>query len=180
MAAPGVDDHETRLVASAAQGNAAAFTELFHRYHPMIHAFAYRLCLENGHAQDIAQETFIKAARALGTFRGESSFKAWLYRIATNASRDHGRKLLRERKLTESWSAAAGLVSAERPADFAPVEQALGSLADDLRQAVVLVYFEDMTHAEAARILGCAEATVSWRIFMAKRKLKRLLGPPQI
>jgi len=145
----------------------------------MIHAFAYRLCLENGRAQDIAQETFIKAARALGSFRGESSFKSWLYRIATNTSRDLGRKQTREHRIAQSWSTRAALDRAERDADFAPIENALGSLPQDLRQAIVLVYYEDLSHAEAAQVLGCAETTVSWRVFRAKRKLKRLLGAPK-
>ena len=65
---------------------------------------------------------------------------------------------------------------AERRADFGPVHEALAVLAEDMRHAVVLVYYEGMNHAEAAGILGCAETTVSWRIFRAKRQLKRLLS----
>ena len=63
----------------------------------------------------------------------------------------------------------------EWPADFGAVHEALGSLADELRQAIVLVYYEGMNHAQAARICACAETTISWRVFMAKRKLKKLL-----
>jgi RNA polymerase sigma-70 factor (ECF subfamily) len=177
MGVPDDEVREKRLVESAANGDAAAFTEIFNRYYPMIHAFAYRLCLEDGHAQDIAQETFIKAARALGSFRAESSLKHWLYRIAANTALDFGRKRAREAKISAAWSEAAAVESETRSSDFSGVGDALASLGDDLRRAIVLVYYEDLSHSEAARILGCAETTISWRVFTAKRKLKRLLAP---
>lgn len=76
---------ETSLVQAAIAGDSAAFTTLFHRYHPMIHAYAYRLCLCAADAQDVAQETFIKAARALPGHRPGAPFASGLSRICTNA-----------------------------------------------------------------------------------------------
>ena len=69
----------------------------------------------------------------------------------------------------------AEIDSKERPPEFDSAREALAVLSADQRAAVVAVYFEDLSHAEAARVLGCAEATISWRIFVAKRKLKTLL-----
>jgi RNA polymerase sigma-70 factor (ECF subfamily) len=66
--------------------------------------------------------------------------------------------------------------SAEREGNFEPVAVALSALPSSLREAIVLTVYEEMTHAEAAKVLGCAEATVSWRVFQAKRKLRKLLG----
>lgn len=164
---------EAKLIESAVSGDPKSFAILFNNYYPMIYAFAYRLSLSGPDAQDIAQETFIKAARSLVLFRGESSFKNWLYQIAVNGSRDWRRRSMREATATEEM--AAGLRGEEWPADFGEVHDALGTLADELRQAIVLVYYEGVNHAQAARICGCAETTISWRLFMAKRKLKKLL-----
>jgi len=169
---------EPGLIADAIQGSPDAFSLLFHRHYPMIHAFAYRLSLCSGEAADIAQDTFIQAARSLGAFRGQSSFKNWLYAIAANKSRDRHRQRMRRDRLAREWAA---LREAEgEPDDFpgaAAVREALATLEPDLREAVALVYYEGLTHAEAARILGCAETTVSWRIFRAKQKLRKQLRP---
>ncbi|MDR2462529.1 MAG: RNA polymerase sigma factor [Verrucomicrobiales bacterium] len=90
------DNGETRdepqLVGAAISGCADAFSALFNRYYPMIHAFAYRLTLSDHDADDLAQETFVSAARAIGGFRREVSFKNWLYQIAANRHRSHCRK----------------------------------------------------------------------------------------
>lgn len=167
---------EEELVARAQADDAAAFRELFDRFYPMIHAFCYRSCLDPAQAQDLAQETFIKVARSIDTYRGESSFKSWLYRIATNATRDWLRQKMRHERLakaaSESW---VETTTCDEP-DHARVAEALQALPDDLRLAIVLTYYEGMNHAAAAQVLGCAETTVSWRVFRAKRKLKTLLS----
>lgn len=171
-------DDEARLIGAAVAGSAPAFTQLFNRYYPMIHAFAYRLSLCPADAGDIAQDTFIQAARALGGFRREASFKNWLYAIAANKSRDRHRQRARRARLTEEYAALdlANSIEAES-AQAAGVREALAGLPMEMREAVTLVYYEGLNHAEAARILGCAEATVSWRVFRAKQKLKRALRP---
>ncbi len=175
MDVSGAEADEARLIESAASGDARAFAELFNRYYPMIHAFAYRLSLSASDAQDIAQETFIKAARSIASFRREASFKNWLYRIGTNASHDLHRRRTKETRVADEM--AAGQLREERPHDFGAVEEALGALAEELRQAIVLVYYEGLNHAQAAHVCGCAETTISWRLFIAKRKLKALLRP---
>ncbi len=166
---------EATTVRAAIAGEADAFAALHHQYHPMIFALAYRLCLDRAHAQDLAQETFIKAARALPAFRPDAPFRHWLFQICANTVRDWQRREGRRRRLAEAAHAHAALARTERAADFEEAREALAALAPELRAAVVLVFFEDMNHREAARVLGCAEATVSWRIFIAKRKLKTLL-----
>jgi RNA polymerase sigma-70 factor (ECF subfamily) len=175
MEAPCQESDEAGLLESATNGNADAFTELFNRYYPMIHAFAYRLSLCGSDAEDIAQETFIKAARALGSFRRDSSLKNWLYRIAVNAAEDLRRRNARQSRLTEELGTSVHEI--EHPRDHTRLTNALAGLADELRQTIVLVYYEGMNHAEAARILGCAETTISWRVFQAKRRLRKALDP---
>jgi len=170
------DEDDPTLCEKARQGCEQAFAALFHRHYAAVHGFAFRLCLDSGGAEDVAQEAFIKAARSLASFRNEASFKNWLYRIAMNTAHDWNRRKMRERTASEELEARGS--DGERPADFEPVRAALADLAEDLRQTVVLIYFEGMNHAQAARLLGCAETTVSWRIFRAKRQLKEVLSRP--
>jgi len=168
---------EATLVGSAAAGSPEAFAELFNRYHPMIHAFAYRLSLCPAEAADIAQDTFIQAARALRGFRREASFKNWLYTIAANKSRDRYRQRARRAVLADDYVKLSETLSVNVESENAEaVREALAALSLDLREAVTLVYYEGLNHREAARVSGCAETTVSWRIFRAKQKLKHALS----
>jgi RNA polymerase sigma-70 factor, ECF subfamily len=170
------------LLADAVGGDVEAFAELFRRYYPAIHAFAYRLSLCRADAEDIAQETFVQAARSLATFRGEASFKNWLYSIAANRSHDRHRQRARRARLGEQLATLAatedGALDSESAASsgaHAAVREALAALSPDQRVAIALVYYEGLNHAEAARVLGCAESTVSWRLFRAKHQLKKAL-----
>ncbi len=172
----GDEGDESNLVRRAAEGDAEAFTRLFNRYYQMIYAYAFRLCLNRADAQEIAQETFVKAARLMVGMREHGAFKAWLYRVAHNAATDLSRAASRRQRLGGALEMHEKIRAEERPADSARVAEALDSLPDHLREAIVLTVYEEMSHAEAAHVLGCAEATVSWRVFMARRKLRKLLG----
>ena len=170
---------DAQLVNNAQSGDTRSFEVLFDRYYDMIHAFAYRVCLVETEADDIAQETFIRAARGISQYRGTASFKNWLYRIAHNAVVDWGRQASRHRVKEEGLAHEMESQAQVRSSDFGEVHAALRQLAPDLREAVALVFFEEMNHREAAEALGCAETTVSWRIFRAKGVLKKLLSRPE-
>jgi len=161
------------LLLRAKDGDSEAFSELFERFYPMIHAFCYRSCLCPAQAQDLAQETFIKAARSIKQCRGGEHWQAWLYRIAVNAVRDWLRQKKRRERLDEALRDVA--VESDNPA-HERVADALAALPRELRITVALVYEDGMSHAAAARALGCAETTVSWRLYRARRKLKTLLS----
>lgn len=169
------DVPEAHLISGAQSGDTKSFETLFDRYYDMIHAFAYRVCLTATEADDITQETFIRAARGINSYHGTASFKNWLYRIAHNALADWGRQNSRERDKQVQFAAELESWAQVRTPDYADVHFALKQLSPDLREAVALVYFEEMNHREAARSMGCAETTVSWRIFRAKNALKKLL-----
>lgn len=158
------------LVRNALSGDEEAFGRLFERYYEMVYAFAYKLCLNTHDAEDIAQDAFIRAARALPSLRS-GFFKAWIYRITSNLAHDTFRRQARQK--TEPLDPE--MVNAVEKPSSEPVDY-LEKLPFPLRQAVVLVYLEGMNHAEAARALGCAETTISWRIFRAKQKLKKIVG----
>lgn len=179
--AEGLPFEDAVLLRDAARGDAAAFAELFRRHYPAIHAFAYRLSLCRADAEDIAQETFVQAARSLATFRGDASFRNWLYSIAANRSHDRHRQRARHARLSEQLTTLAatdgGTLDSESAASgaHATVREALAALSPDQRAAVTLVYYEGLNHADAASVLGCAESTVSWRLFRAKHQLKKAL-----
>lgn len=169
---------EPVLIQRASQGDPEAFAVLFHRYHAVIHAFAYRLCFDPAEAQDIAQETFIRAARSLGSFTGAGKadgFRSWLYRIALNAARDSLRHRRRREALGDEMVFQQTREGRTPTGRFAGIESALAALPEDLRRTLVLVFYEGLSHAQAAAVLGCAETTVSWRVFRAKRQLREKL-----
>jgi len=167
-------DEQTALRAAIA-GDPVAFAELFRSHYPMIHAFAYRLSLNADDAHDIAQETFIKAARSIATFKPDRPIRNWLYTICANTARDWRRRETRRGHTLAEFQIDAPTSHTDDLPDFDAAHRALDELTPRLREAIVLVIMEQMTHAQAAQILGCAETTISWRIFQAKRQLKKTL-----
>jgi RNA polymerase sigma-70 factor, ECF subfamily len=171
---PRVDEtsEEASTLQAAIAGDAHAFAELFRIHYQPMHAYAYRLCLHAADAEDVTQETFIRAARALGTYHPDAPFRHWLYRICTNAARDSLRRQGRRQRLADEAETRQRIDDGARPPDHELARDALASLPEPLRSAVALVFFEGLNHRAAARVLGCAETTVSWRIFVAKKQLK--------
>jgi len=150
-----------------------AMAVLAERYYPSVYRFGFKLGRNEHDAQDIAQETFLRAARNLRNYVPGTQFKSWLFGIAVNVSREMARK----NRSHECIDSPEALQYAEIPASSHGLEDrfgmALRSLSVEERSAVVLVYEHELNHREAARVCGCAESTISWRLFLAKRKLKK-------
>ena len=146
----------------------------------MIHALTYRMTGSLADAEDLAQEAFLRAYGQIGTFRGGAKFSTWLYRIAVNTClnwrQSEARRCRLYAKAAEEMSARfdGGENSAADQAN--EVQAVLLKLPAKQRAAVVLTIYDGLSHAEAAQVLGCSETTVSWRVFSAKRKLKRWLS----
>jgi len=166
---------DIELVKRAQQGDSEAFATLFRAHKARIYSICLRMTNNTAQAEDLTQDAFLQVFRKLSTFKGNSALSTWLYRIAVNTTNDWRREKLTDAIAHEELTAALRSEDEVRGADFTAVQEALLSLSDDLRQAIVLIYYENMTHAEAARVMGCAETTVSWRMFTARRKLKHLL-----
>ena len=166
----------SNLVVQSQQGDPEAYEALIREYQNMIHALCYRMTGTRDDADDLAQETFISAFERLGTFRGEAQFSSWLYRIAVNRclnwrkEKERRERLHRDWSNEETWDTSSGQI---RRAEL--IQDALLKLAEKQRAAVILTTYEGLSHGEAAKALGCSETTVSWRVFAARRKLKRLL-----
>jgi len=172
-------DADAELVLQSQNGDPAAFEALIRNHQHMVHSLTYRMTGSLADAEDLAQETFIRAYERIGEFRGASRFSTWLYRIAVNTCLNWRQSEARRFQL---HTRAAGEISewhtggGDLPGDQAnEIQSALLKLPAKQRAAVVLTIYDGLNHAEAAQVLGCSETTVSWRVFAAKRKLKRFL-----
>lgn len=173
------EHEECKLVESSLSGDREAYAELVHQNQKMIRALTFRMTGSPDDAEELAQDAFLQAYQQLDSFGGGSKFSTWLCKIAINLSLDWRRRESRRDEIHLKW--AADVVSENSSGDGFPdelsrrVQEALNRLPVKQRAAIVLTIYEGQSHAEAAKTLGCAEATISWRVFAARRKLKRLL-----
>ncbi|MBN9136511.1 MAG: RNA polymerase sigma factor [Phyllobacterium sp.] len=170
------------LVAQARAGNRSAFGLLIEQNYDFIHRIAWRWSGNRNDAEDIAQDVCIKLGSAIRQWRGEGHLRTWLYRMTLNAARDHLRRHAREKRKAEAYHRE--LLSDTPPPDAGDDDvtalwAAVKTLPDKTADAVLLVYGEGLNHAHAAEVLDCAEATVSWHIHDAKKRLKRILRAPE-
>ncbi len=176
------------LVDRAKAGDTRAFEELVRRYRKRILALALHLTGSESDAEDITQEVFLKAYRALDGFEGRSAFFTWVYRMAVNRSlnarRDRSRR--RESDLDDPRIRRAVAVDARGdPARAAELRRtytrllaALDRLPPDMRTSVVLVVLQGLNHGEAAVVQKCAPGTIAWRIHEARKRLRKALATP--
>jgi RNA polymerase sigma factor (sigma-70 family) len=178
---PSFDDEaetDKSLVARAVAGERAAFAQLVERHYDFIYRVACKWLGKRQDAEDIAQEVCAKLASVIKSFDGRSAFTSWLYRITLNAVRDSQRSNKRRDRKHDGFADV-------HPEDEPPEQEdataarelwaAVQTLPPQQREAVMLVYAEEMSHAEAGTIMGCKEATVSWHIHEAKKTLRGLL-----
>lgn len=171
---------ERALIERAMLGEASDFARLLELHYDRIYRLAWRVVGRREDAEDVAQEVCIKLAQHLAGYRFDAPFTAWLGRMVLNAARDLLRgRTRRQGREVELFADLEVAAPAENPERLALVRQLLrqvDGLPDTLREAVILVYAEGISHAEAAQVLGCAESTVSWRIHEARKALQAAAG----
>ncbi len=167
-------DEEAIWIRQSQAGDSLAFEALVRCYQRMIHTLTFRMTGSTSDAEDLSQEIFIQAYRRINSFRGDAKFSSWLYRIGINTCLNWQKRKQRREQLHDEF-ARQDTNSGSGDEINAKVQAALLQLPDKQRAAIILTVYEEMNHAEAARALGCSETTVSWRIFMARKKLKELL-----
>ena len=184
------DETDKELVSRVKRGDRAAFDLLFGRYQHKILSLVARHVRDPQEAEDVAQEAFIKAFRALPRFRGESAFYTWLYRIAINTAHNH--QMARSRRPpgvdidvgdAQFMDGADRLIESESPDAAASrdelaeaIDQAIAALPDDLRSALALREFEGLSYEQIAAIMECPVGTVRSRIFRAREAVDRRIG----
>lgn len=167
-------DPDADLVARAVSGDRDAFAALLERHYDRIHGLAWQLTGTRADAEDVAQDVCCALVQRIGSFRGEAKFSTWLCGIVVNACRDLKRRRRSFTGLTERLAVFAGVARGPDGRDLHDamwVRSAVARLPAAYRETVVLVAGQQLTHAEAAAILGVAEATVSWRMHEARRRL---------
>ncbi len=172
-------DEEQGLIRKSLQGDHAAFEALIMCHQRIVQSLTYRMTGSLADAEDLAQETFIQAFRQLAKYRGEARFSSWLYRIAMNLCLNWKARQIRQQQLLKDFSNDSIHENQRDGQRTQAVQAALLKLHPKQRAAVVLTIYDGLNHAEAAKILGCSETTVSWRVFAARRKLKKWLADIQ-
>ena len=180
--------YENQIIRSVLNGNVNEFEKLVAAYEKNVYNLALRLVGDPEDAADMTQETFIKAYRALGSFRGDSKFSAWLYRIGSNVCLDFLRSRSRRKQVSLSVEDEDGEAFMELPdmsgnpeeqlmkkLSMEAVRSGLEQLPPQQRQILVLRELGGLSYAELAQTLGLEEGTVKSRIFRARKRLCALL-----
>jgi RNA polymerase sigma-70 factor (ECF subfamily) len=188
-------DADAELIERFKRGDRRAFEMLVVKYQRRIERLIARMVRDTALVEDIAQETFIRAYRALPQFRGESAFYTWLYRIAVNSAKKALGDIKRDPVITEAAFAlsddddetsrfATELSDGETPESLlaskeiaATVNAAIAALSEDLRQAITLREIEGLSYEEIAEAMNCPIGTVRSRIFRAREAIADRLRP---
>lgn len=172
--------NETEFIRRAREGDGDAIRELYRRYSPRVYAVVRRLAGDDALAEDWAQEAWVRAIRALPSFRGESRFSTWIHRIAVNSAL-HGRRWRNRRTRDEVDMPVA--VPDGRASDQTvlriTLERAIETLPDGMRQVLVLHDVEGYTHEEIAALLGVTPGTSKSQLFKARARMRKTLRPPR-
>jgi len=169
----------SQLVARAQQGDDEAFAELYREHVGRIHALCLRLAGDRHAAGELTQDVFVRAWEALPSFRGESAFGSWLFRLAMNVFLGGRRAAGRRERRVFSTSEPALLERAGEPAQpgtALDLEQAIAGLPPGARTVFVLHDIEGYQHGEIARMTGIAEGTSKAQLFRARRLLREALA----
>jgi RNA polymerase sigma-70 factor, ECF subfamily len=171
-----IEPSDLDLIGQAQKGDGEAFGRLVERHYDFVYRVAWRWSGRKADAEDIAQEVCARLGRAIRGYRGGGAFTTWLYAMTMNAARDLMRKSARETAKSEAFGLHALVEGQGAPDDrVEKLWEAVRKLPDKQRDAVLLVYGEELSHAAAADAMACAEATVSWHIHEAKKRLKALM-----
>jgi RNA polymerase sigma-70 factor, ECF subfamily len=172
-----VEEPDPRVISAARAGDARAFESLVRRYQADVYRFVLHLIRDPQAAEDITQESFVRAFRFLRRYRGDSRFTTWLFSIARNCVVDETRRWGRRHRVADR-------VGRERDAFMSPdqtlaveVREALATLPQELLEPVVLIDVFSLSYRETAEMLSVAEGTIKSRVHRAREQLIALLGP---
>ena len=179
---------DRELVTAAREGDAEAFGLLVRRHQRRVYRLAVHLLKSGAEAEDVTQDTFVRAYGALDRFDGRSEPFTWIYRICVNLSLNALRSRKTRRASSPDDPRIEGLLVDNRPAGGSPARstadkqlgralvEGIDELSDTLRTTLVLVCIDGLSHAEAGAVLDCPEGTIAWRVHEARKKLRAMLS----
>jgi len=183
-------DEDQALVTRAQSGDATAFDELVVKYSPRLYGLIYNMTSNHEDTNDMLQDVFAKAYRAIKGFRGKSSFYTWIHTIAVNMTLNFLKKRGRRYHLSlddvdasiqndKEFIEVTSTSSPVREADLTELQrrlnEAMMKLSEEHRAVVTMFHIQGMPHAEISKILGVSEGTVRSRLFYANRQLQNYL-----
>jgi RNA polymerase sigma-70 factor, ECF subfamily len=177
---PPLPDQEAEWIRDAQAGDRSAFARLIERYWDRLYRWLYHLTRDRHAAEDLTQETFLRALAAVKSFRPGSNFRAWVFRIGHNNFVNQKRAEKRTKHplpddaAQELGSVESGLENREA---LEAVNRAVAELPVDFREALLLRVDEGLSFREVAKVLGTTEETARWRVFKARQKLMKVLSP---
>lgn len=175
---------DRELATACRRGDLAAYERLYQLHGPRLKSIAFNLLGSASDAEDAVQEAFLRVYRGIGTFKGQSAFLTWVYRILLNCCYDFRRKKMRQREESleehapgdETGGTDAGATRAPQLALRLALESCLAQLSPKHREAFVLFEVEGFRHSEIAEMLDISEALSKNRVYEAKRHLRNQLG----
>jgi RNA polymerase sigma-70 factor (ECF subfamily) len=168
---------ETQLIQRACEGDGRAVKALYDRYGPRVYAVVRRIAGDDELARDYAQEAWIRAIRALPTFRGDARFSTWLHRIAVNAALQASRRVETRRRHEGPGPEDVPVNPAAGDALLQQrIEAALDRLPGGMRQVLILHDVEGYTHEEIGEAMGVTAGTSKSQLFKARAKMRELLA----
>jgi RNA polymerase sigma-70 factor (ECF subfamily) len=172
---------EAEWIRAAQAGDRSAFARLVERYWDRLYRWLYHLTRDRHAAEDLTQETFLRALAAVKSFRPGSNFRAWVFRIGHNNFVNQKRADRRTKHQLPDDAPAHDVGTAESDAEnreaLQVVERALAELPPEFRAALMLHVYEGMSFREVAKALSTTEETARWRAFKARQKLMKVLSP---
>lgn len=169
--------HDEALIKQAQNGDAQAFEQLLGACYDTLYKFAYKWCGNREDAEDVTQQACLKLARSIGQFRFDAAFTSWLYRLVINCAKDWSKSQRRHAQaddIDQHADIAGDGDTAENKVLAWQVLVKLDSFPDGIKETILLVHAEGLTHGEAAKILGVKESTISWRLHEARKTLNLL------
>ena len=166
---------EEDLVWAAAGGDREAFAEFLGLHYERIFRLCFRLTGRREEAEDLTQDICLALPAKLKSFRGRARVTTWLYRIAVNAAHDRRRRAASRTRAAGGWGdweVNRRAAATDTAASLDWLRRSMSELPGDLRDTVALTIDGEMTHAEAADVLGISEGTVSWRLSEVRRRLR--------
>ena len=170
------------LALAAAGGDRAAFSALVERSYDRLFSFAFRLTGDRAEAEDLTQDVCLALPRKLGGYRGDARFSTWIYRVMVNAAHDRRRRAATHAKAADGWGdweQNRHAANAEAAESERWLRTAMSKLSEELRDTLALTLDEEVTQAEAAKVLGVSEGTVAWRISEVKKSLRAMAEEDQ-